>query len=161
METCKLLIHVRFIFCNLNEASVRALANSLLSNSSLIGFTCLFHPCIVEKRSGDWSHAPTSSAARSLENAVIRTLAPLQIWNNENLLDHIILFREKLKLRTLLCSLRYTDGPAKYLPVEIIRKILLCIEDKSDSESENDSHSRELLEIESRVSEEWESDAAD
>ena len=85
----------------------------------------------------------------------------MQIWNNENLLDHIILFREKLKLRTLLCSLPYTDGPAKYLPLEIIRKILLCIEDKSDSESENDSLSLDLFEIESRVSEEWESDAAD
>ena len=129
METCKLLIHVRFIFCNLNEASVRVLANSLLTNSSLIGFTCLFHPCMVEKRSDQlWYHAPTCSAARSLENAVIRTLAPLQIWDNENLLDHIILLREKLKLRTLLCSLQYTDGPAKYLPMEIIRKILLCIE---------------------------------
>ena len=137
MEICRLPIHVRFVLCNLNEASVRALTNSLLSNSSLIGITCLFHPCMVEKYSnGYWDHDATSSAARSLENAVIRTLAPLQIWDNENLLDHIILLREKLKLRTLLCSLPYTDGPAKYLPVEIIRKILLCIEDKSDSESE-------------------------
>ena len=122
METCRLPIHVRFIFCNLNEASVRALANSLLANSSLIGFTCLFHPCMVEVRPDRlWCNAPTSSAAQCVRDAVIRTLAPLQIWDNCN---DIILIQKKLKLRTLLCSLPFTNGPAKYLPVEIIRKII-------------------------------------
>ena len=85
METCRLPIHVRFILCNLNEASVKALANSLLANSSLIGFTCLFHPCMVEKNSDGWYHAPTSSAAQCVRDAVIRTRAPLEIWNNEQL----------------------------------------------------------------------------
>ena len=119
IETCRLPIHVRFIFCNLNEASVIVLANSLLTNSSLIGFTCLFHPCLV--------NAP-SVATQSLGNAVIRSLAPLEVLDNQALPDNIILFREKLKLRTLLSTLPFTDGPAKYLPLEIIRKILLCIE---------------------------------
>ena len=136
METCRLPIHVRFILCNLNEASVRALANSLLANSSLIGFTCLFHPCMVEKRSdGGWYHSPTSTAAQCVRDAVIRTLAPLQIW--DNCID-IILIQEKLKLRTLLCSLPFTNGPAKYLPVEIIRKIIELLEDRSDSEESVD-----------------------
>ena len=132
METCRLPIHVRFILCNLNEASVRALANSLLANSSLIGFTCLFHSCMVEKRSdGNWYRAPTSTAAQCVRDAVIRTLAPLQIWDNCN---DIVLIQEKLKLRTLLCSLPFTNGPAKYLPVEIIRKIIELLEERSDSE---------------------------
>ena len=121
METCTLPIHVRLIYCNLSEASVILLGNSLLTNSSLIGFTCLFQD--------------TNDAEESLDNAVIKTLAPLQIWDNQELPDHIILLREKLKLRTLLSSLPFTNGPAKYLPLEIIRKILLCIEESSDSES--------------------------
>ena len=154
MESCRLPIHVRFIFCNLNEASVRSLANSLLANSSLIGFTCLFHRCMVERHpDGWWHHSPTSVPARSLRNAVIRTLAPLQVWDNRKLPDNIILFREKLKLRTLLCLLQFTNGPAKCLPMEIIRKILLCIDERSDSEeSYNDSHVSKPSEIESRVS---------
>ena len=128
VESCRLPIHVRVIFCNLNETSVRALVNSLKANLFLIGFTCLFHPCMVEKRiNQSWYHSPTSVAGRSLENAVIRTLAPLQIWDNEKLPNNIILLRETLKLRTLLCSLPYADVPAKCLPVEIIRKISLCI----------------------------------
>ena len=132
METCRLPIHVRFIFCNLNEASVRVLANSLLVNSSLIGFTCLFHPCMVEKRSdGGWYHAPKSTAAQCVRDAVMRTLSPLQIWDN---CDDIILIQKKLKLRTLLCSLPFTNGPAKYLPVEIIRKLIELLEERSDSE---------------------------
>ena len=135
METCRLPIHVRFILCNLNEASVRALANSLLANSSLIGFTCLFHPCMVEERSDGWYHTPTSTAAQCVRDAVIRTLAPLQIWDNR---DDIILIQEKLKMRTLLCSLPLTKGPAKYLPVEIIRKIIELLEDRSDSEESVD-----------------------
>ena len=136
METCRLPIHVRFVLCNLNEASVRALANSLLANSSLIGFTCLFHPCMVEERSdGGWYHAPTSTAALCIQDAVIRTLAPLQIWDEYN---DIILIQEGMKLRTLLCSLPFTKGPAKCLPVEIIRKILELLEDRSDSEESVD-----------------------
>ena len=121
METCRLPIHVRFIFCNLSKASVTALANSLLTNTSLVGFTCLFQD--------------TNDAAQSLENVVIKTLAPLQIWDNQELPDHIILLREKLKLRALLCSLPFTGGPAKYLPLEIIRKILFCIEESSADNS--------------------------
>ena len=98
METCRLPIHVRFIFCNLNEASVRALANSLLVNSSLIGFTCLFHPCMVEKRSdGYWYHAPATSAAQCVRDAVIRTRAPLEIWNNWKLGDDVVAERQKFK----------------------------------------------------------------
>ena len=98
METCRLPIHVRFIFCNLNEASVRALANSLLANSSLIGFTCLLHPCMVEKHSdGYWYHAPTSSAAQFVRDAVIRTRAPLEIWNNWKLDDDVVAERQKFK----------------------------------------------------------------
>ena len=38
VATCRLPIHVRSVACNLNEASVRLLANSLLINSTLIGF---------------------------------------------------------------------------------------------------------------------------
>ena len=125
METCRLPIHVRLIFCNLNEASVRSLANSLLANSSLIGFSCLLHPCMYDEQ---YKYSPTSVAARSLENAVLRTLAPLQIWDNDELPDHIISFQEKLKLRSLLCSLPFTKGPAKCLPLEIIRAILMCIQ---------------------------------
>jgi len=98
MESCRLPIHVRFIFCNLNETSVRALANSLLTNSSLIGFTCLFHPCMVEKRfNGYWYHAPTSSAAQCVRDAVIRTRAPLEIWNNYKLEDDVVAERQKFK----------------------------------------------------------------
>ena len=126
METCRLPIHVRFFLCNLNEASVRALTNSLLANPSLIGFTCLFHPWMVEERSnGGWYHTPTSTAAQCIRDAVIRTLSPLQIWDNR---DDIILIQEKLKMRILLCSLPLTKGPAKYLPVEIIRKIMVKLE---------------------------------
>ena len=122
METCTLPIHVRFIY-NLNEASVIALANSLLTNSSLIGFT-------------HFLYQRKNAAAQSFENAVIKTLAPLQIWDNQELPDHIILLRKKLKLRTLFCLLPFTGGPAKYLPLEIIRKILFRIEESSA----NDSH---------------------
>ena len=137
METCTLPIHVRLIYCNLSKASVTVLANSLLTNTSLVGFTCLF--------------PDTNDAAQSLKNVVIKTLAPLQIWDNQELPDHIILLREKLKLRALLCSLPFTDGPAKYLPLEIIRKFLLCIEESSDSESCDDSHSSQPSDIESAV----------
>ena len=99
METCRLPIHVRFIFCNLNESSVRALANSLLANSSLIGFTCLFHPCMVEKHSdGYWYHAPTSSTAQCVRDVVVRTRAPLEIWNNLKLEDDVVAERQKFKL---------------------------------------------------------------
>ena len=98
METRRLPIHVRFIFCNLNEASVRVLANSLLDNSSLIGFTCLFHPCMVEERSkGLFYHAPTSSAAQCVRAAVIRTRAPLEIWNNEKLKEDVVTERKKFQ----------------------------------------------------------------
>ena len=58
METCTLPIHFRLNYCNLSEASVIVLANSLLTNSSLIGFTCLFQD--------------TNDAAQSLENVVIK-----------------------------------------------------------------------------------------
>ena len=136
MDTCRLPIHVRFILCDLNEASVRVLANSLLANSSLIGFTCLFHPSMVEERfDGGCYHAPKSTAAQCVRDAVMRTLSPLQIWDN---CDDIILIREKLKLRTLLCSLPFTNGPAKYLPVEIIRKIIELLEERSDSKESVD-----------------------
>ena len=91
METCRLPIHVRFFLCNLNEASVRALTNSLLANPSLIGFTCLFQPCMVENRSGGyWYHAATSSAALCVRDAVIKTRAPIKILNNEKLKDDVI-----------------------------------------------------------------------
>ena len=136
METCRLPIHVRFIFCNLSEASVRMLANSLLKNSSLIGFSCLFNPCMIteELSYAYLYHSSTSSAAQCVRDAVIRTLAPLQIWDNKSLPQEIILFRERLKLRTLLCSLPFISGPIKYLPVEIIRKILSCSQETRDSE---------------------------
>ena len=96
MEICRLPIHIRFILCNLNEASVGALANSLLTNSSLIGFTCLFHPCMVKKLFGIWYHAPTSSAAQCVRDAVIKTRAPLEIWNNIKL-DDVAVERSKFK----------------------------------------------------------------
>ena len=120
-------------------------------------------------------HDSTLVAAQSLETAVIRTLAPLQISNNLKLSDKIILLREQLKVRTLLCALSFTDGPAKYLPLEIIRIILSCIKENNDlesyndshlsetgdSESYNDSHLSEPSEIASGISEHPESDAMD
>ena len=116
IEICRLPIHLRFIFCNLNDESIELLANSLVKNSSLIGFSALFN------------FTTTSPAKLSLENALIRTPAPLQIWKHAKLPDYIIVVRKKVKLRTFLCSLPFTGGPAKILPVEIIQKILVWIE---------------------------------
>ena len=99
MENCKLSIHVRFVFCNLSESSVILLANSLVKNSSLLGFTCLFNPCMVERSSDyiSWHHAPASLAAQCVRDAVIRTRAPLEIWNNWKLEDDIVAERQRAK----------------------------------------------------------------
>ena len=105
METCKLSIHVRFIFCNLNEISVRKLADSLVKNSSFIGFTCLFHPCMVENRSdGCWYHSLISSAAQYVRAAVIKSHAPLQIWNNQKIVDDIFIERQRFTASTASSS---------------------------------------------------------
>ena len=54
---------------------------------------------MVEKPSdGFWYHAPTSSAAQCVRDAVIRTPAPLEIWNNEKLKDDVVTERVTSRL---------------------------------------------------------------
>ena len=136
MEICRLPIHIRFIFCNLNEASVRALANSLLTNSSLIGFTCMFHPCMVEERSNGGSyHAPTSSAAQCVRDAVIRTRAPLEIWNNWKLEDDVIAERQRFAISLPASHLHSTSvsvANAKSATYDFVRQTTLSLEDQED-----------------------------
>ena len=66
------------LFFAISMKKVLELTNSYLTNSFLIGFTCLFHPCMVERyRNGMWY-----SATQYVRNAVIMTLAPLgKSWN--------------------------------------------------------------------------------
>ena len=84
---------------------------------------------MVKRGSSYLDHSPNSAAAKSLESAVKTALAPLQTWNDRKLPRDIVSFRDKLRLRTLLCTSRFTGAPAKYLPTEIIRKIILLIEE--------------------------------
>ena len=53
---------------------------------------------MVEKDSdGHWFHAPNSTAAQCVRDAVIKTRAPLEIWNNEKLKDEVTAERSKIK----------------------------------------------------------------
>ena len=107
MEKCLLPIHIRFSFCNLNDVSIALLARSLKRNTSLVGFS--FLPWHKDK----------------FRDIIIKTLAPLQTWDNNSLSEDISKFRRNLKLRALLCALQSTKSPAKCLPREIIYKIIL------------------------------------
>jgi len=108
----------------------------------LIGFTCLLHPCMVEKRSdGWWYHAPTLSAAQCVQDAVVRTRAPLEIWNNCELKDDVVAERQKLKTiapsypksSTSITTVSVSVDAAKLsVTYEILKKTTLSPEDQEE-----------------------------
>jgi len=83
IQGSQLGIHVRFIYCNLSEASVSNLAAALLANQTLIGFTCFGNEHGYHKD------------VSLLKQAVIDTSAPLRIWNNRLLPDDITQARQR------------------------------------------------------------------
>ena len=87
IEDSKVTAHLRFTYCNLNEESLNLLAVALEKNKSLSGFSCLYDPCTVVKCSADclMHEDKMNPLMKRMEEAVIKTKAPLQIWNNRDL----------------------------------------------------------------------------
>ena len=59
-----------------------------------------------------------------LRTAIIRTQAPLKLWNSTPLNPEILNVRKYVQIRVLLCSLRTASiDPASQLPIEIVKLI--------------------------------------
>ena len=78
-------LHVRFAFCNLSEAAIVTLARAVERNQTLKGFSCFQNPCNFRDGEYDGS-APCDQAVKQ---AIIRTRAPIEIWNNYQLPDDV------------------------------------------------------------------------
>jgi hypothetical protein len=73
-STCPL--HIRFAFCNISSRdAMLALQKAVEENTSLVGFSCFGNP---------------ADSYKSMEESIVKSRAPLEIWNNGPLPDSLI-----------------------------------------------------------------------
>jgi len=88
-------VHVRFAFCNLSEGAIFRLAEAVERNTTLKGFSCFQNPCNFSANGEKYPpYDPTSRAEQRVRQALVRTNAPLEIWNNNPLPDDIVKARQ-------------------------------------------------------------------
>jgi len=99
-------VHVRFAFCSLSEGAIFRLAEAVERNTTLKGFSCFQNPCnFPANGEGYPPYDPTSRAEQRVRQALVRTNAPLEIWNNNPLPDDVKGARANRKTTPTMVSL--------------------------------------------------------
>lgn len=79
-------LHVKFIFCNLDETSILLLSDGLSKNSYLGGFSCMQNSCNFDKNN---KYVPKLDL-KVRDSIICCPSIYLSIWNNEELSNDII-----------------------------------------------------------------------